>query len=195
MPARKGQIGHSRGGKNKLPGMKRMRVVGGKDHKPRTPLKDAVSPEDDVFTPPHFLNVHGRQIWASAVRQLSLVGELSFDHIYGLTQLSHMWQRHMKKMEADQDIDWKEHEAFRKLLIEFGLTPAARQRMDPTGKGRVKQKRFSDEPDAETQRKDPEEGGKPANRFASLRRQVEAIAGEAQSAGQDQSTTATSEET
>lgn len=173
MPARKGQ-GHNRGGKAKLPGLK---VVGGKDHKPRTPLIDAADAEE-IFAPPRFLNIHGQQIWMSAVRTLGLIGELSADHLYGLHELAHMWQRHVKKMESDQDIDWKEHEAFRKLLIEFGLTPAARQRMDPTGKGRVRIKRHTDEPDAKEQRENAEETAKPVSRFASLRKQVDKIIGD-----------------
>jgi hypothetical protein len=182
MPMRKGQIATRRGSKKKLPGLK---LVGGKD-KPKTPLMDA--DDADIFRPPHFLNVHGQQIWMSAVRQLTLIGELTFDHVYGLTELAHMWQRHMKKMESDQDIDWKEHEAFRKLLIEYGLTPASRQYLDKKGVGRVKQKRFSDEPDHSTQRETAEPSGKPANRFTALRAQVQQITGEAQSTGQDEAT-------
>lgn len=169
MPMRKGQIAQRRGKTRKLPGLK---VVGG-TAAPQTPIKDAESAE--LFEPPRFLNVHGVQIWQSAVRQLTLIGELSLDHIYGLTELAHMWQRHMKKMESDQDIDWKEHEAFRKLLIEYGLTPAARQHMDKKGLGRVKLKRHTDEPNAEKQRETTEQGGKPANKFASLRQQVAAL--------------------
>lgn len=62
-----------------------------------------------------------------------LVGELSPDHLHGLYQLSYAWQRMVKKMEAGQEVDWKEHDQMRKMMQEFGLTPASRMQMDPRG--------------------------------------------------------------
>jgi hypothetical protein len=118
------------GPKKKIPGL---RVLpGGKN--PR-PLKDAPS-DLSVFDPPLYLNVEGRRIWASAVRSLTLIDELSEDFLPGLLQLSALWQRMVKKIAADQDIDYREHETFRKLQIEFGLTPAARHRIDTEGRAR-----------------------------------------------------------
>jgi hypothetical protein len=122
------------GRKAKLPGLY---VVDNGRKENRRPIVDAATDDDELFTkPPRFLNIEGQKIWMSAVRSLSLIEELSPDHVYGLLQLAYSWQRMVKNMEAEKDIDHKDNECFRKMLVEYGLTPQARQRMDPTGKAR-----------------------------------------------------------
>lgn len=164
------KLGNRKGGKSKLPGMRVIQGGKGKatPKENRRPLRDAAI-EPGAFDPPRYLNPQGVGIWEAAVRTLTLIDELSLDHIYGLHQLAYAWQRMVKRMHADQDIDHKDNESFRKMLVEYGLTPAARQRMDPKGLARFdkRKKRHTDEIPGGQAEQQGSEG--PANPFAELR--------------------------
>jgi hypothetical protein len=49
--------------------------------------------------------------------------------LYALEELAYSWQVFRQKAKAGMEVTASEHNALKGLLIEFGLTPAARRRV------------------------------------------------------------------
>lgn len=125
----------------RLPGLKAAQTtikVHRKKKLPRKPVNPIV--DDGTFdfsTPPDSLNVDGVELWRSIVSVLTKVGELHSTDRYGLEAMCARWQKMRKKMRAGMDIPVHEEKLFERMLIEYGMTPAARVAIDRQGKMRA----------------------------------------------------------
>jgi phage terminase small subunit len=79
--------------------------------------------------PPQQLNPDGVAIWNDLGRQLTACGVIQVVDLYALEQLAYSWQVFRQKSKAGMEVTASEHNALKGLLIEFGLTPAARRRV------------------------------------------------------------------
>ena len=126
--------------KKRLPGLKHVQTKSAHNRKkklPREPENPVIDDGEMNFDrAPAVLNIDGATLWRRAVNLLRKVGELTSDDWFGLKTLCYNYQRMCKLERADQDIPTAMRRTVEKLLMEYGMTPAARLRMDPEGKTR-----------------------------------------------------------
>jgi len=140
MAARKRRSGLRRGGgeKVRLPGLKHVKTKSAQHHKkklPKVPENPVIDDGDmDFSQPPSGLNVHGVKLWRKVVKTLQVVGELSSDDYFALRSLCYTYQQMDKLMRGEQPIPTAMQRSFDRMIMDFGMTPAARLRMDEDGK-------------------------------------------------------------
>jgi hypothetical protein len=124
--------------KVRLPGLKHVVTKSAHNKKkkvPRVPNNPVIDDgEMDFSRPPSELNIEGVKLWRRAVKTLQLVGELTSDDYFGLRSLCYTHQQMVKLMRAEQPIPTYMQRSFDRMIMDYGMTPAARMRMDPDGK-------------------------------------------------------------
>jgi len=83
----------------------------------------------DFPEPPQHLNPDGAEAWNSLGKELTACGVLQTVDLRALEQLCYCWQIFRQKARAGMEVTASEHNALKGLLVEFGLTPAARRRV------------------------------------------------------------------
>lgn len=79
--------------------------------------------------PPGFLDAIGKQFWVEHAQLLAGMGVLTQADKYALGMLAESFARYRQYPD-----DQRRRDEFRKLLVEFGLTPSARSRLKVDGK-------------------------------------------------------------
>ena len=107
------------------------KIIAGTDRESRDATPDAPKFPlvRDFPEPPQHLNPDGVAIWADLGRQLTGCGVIQVVDLYALEELCYAWQIFRQKARAGMEVTASEHNALKGLLIEFGLTPAARRRV------------------------------------------------------------------
>jgi phage terminase small subunit len=77
-----------------------------------------------VPEPPGFLDAIGKQFWAEHAQMLASMGVLTKADKYALGMLAESFARY-RQYPNDQ----RRRDEFRKMLVEFGLTPSSRSRL------------------------------------------------------------------
>lgn len=123
----------SRGRKPTAPHLK---LLAGTDRPDR---KQEGGPEYDLIDvfpfPPQHLNPDGADMWKNLGPQLVKAKVLQVVDLYALEQLCFAWQRCRQKAKAGMEMTAAEDAALKGLFSEFGMTPAARRKVAPSGDG------------------------------------------------------------
>ena len=138
-----------RGGQNRKP--THLKVIQGNFRPDRSPRKEVAPPPALSDTPPRGLDVHARRAWRQYAPILRRLGLLTEADLQSFRALCEAWSRYERAnvrlravfrqkasltserlsfiRQAEVSVERAEH-TLRQLWAEFGMTPAARSRLD-----------------------------------------------------------------
>ena len=121
----------------------RLRVINGNaTAEQRENQAVSYTPVVDFPSPPAHLNEDGRELWNTMSRELVASRVMEVVDIYALQQLAYLWQRHLQKARANEDMNAAENTVIKALLAEFGATPSSRRRVAESGSNSKTKNRF-----------------------------------------------------
>lgn len=86
-----------------------------------------------VPEPPDYLNEHGRELWNDLAGEMVAAGIMQRTDVWPLRQLCVLWERFMAARAGEGEFLAADNSNMRLLFAEFGMTPASRRRVAPSG--------------------------------------------------------------